>query len=553
MVLTLGVAIHRRSACLVGTEAHGRRFSLAFERQETRSPGVSAAESLASLLKSVPAEYLNAPLKVALSAADLACADAWLPPAGIRESSLSKLGPALVEIRCLGEAHETLALDIAPREGAIEAVALSRADLGAILKAAEGFNLVLLTSLPSVLSLACGTVAYTQGGERIECSRRDGRVSWRSFPVDGPDESGMLSCQGIEVPLSQAAALASAVADLDQIPNVLSATPEAKRSWIRRLRDPIVNVAAALALCLGATGFHFHREIQREGIQLEGIRIAEKDLWRRCLPAQEPRQGAFFRAVSERLAEAGDASDGVRSPSALAFWEEIGKQFPDANALGLTLESLDLAPDGGSPQERRASRRTAQPGAGLIRPRGLRSERRRSSRPAQNGLQAMKSARIVLALCVLGILGAGLFAADRYAKARVIRQDRENAEGELGRALGLVSGHPALFGPHGTRSDPGSLKALAQESATRRGVTIGYLSENEREADKGRRERQVIIRIANAPHSSLVLFLRELEGGGTGAWIKELHVRPSREIADAYEETEVVLSKLVTTQGEKKP
>jgi hypothetical protein len=165
----------------------------------------------------------------------------------------------------------------------------------------------------------------------------------------------------------------------------------------------------------------------------------------------------------------------------------------------------------------------------------------------------MRTDRIVLVLSVLVVLGAGAFATDRYLAARVARQDRESAQRDVEAAALLISKHPQSFGFKGTTSEEGSLKTTAQESAARHGVTIGYLAENERDTEKGRREHQVNLRVANAPHSNLVHFLQELERLGAGAWVKEIHVRPSREVADAYEEAEIVLSKSSAATLEKKP
>ena len=165
----------------------------------------------------------------------------------------------------------------------------------------------------------------------------------------------------------------------------------------------------------------------------------------------------------------------------------------------------------------------------------------------------MRTSGIAFVLSLLVVLASGGFATDRFLVSRLVRQNRESAQRDLERAVFLISQHPGAFGWKGERQDEGSLKTVAQESAARQGVTIGYLSENERDTEKGRRERQVIIRLANAPHPNLIHFLQELEHRGTGAWIKEIHVRPSRENSDSYEEAEIVLSKASAAPEEKKP
>lgn len=166
----------------------------------------------------------------------------------------------------------------------------------------------------------------------------------------------------------------------------------------------------------------------------------------------------------------------------------------------------------------------------------------------------MKRPAVALTLAALVVCAAAGYAADRYAAATVARVEREEAQQALKKAVGLAAEHPRAFGPNAAA--PGgdsSLKALAQEAAASRNVSLGYLSESERDVEKGRRERQVLIRLINAGHPNVVLFLQDLETRGGGARVKELHVRPSREIPDAYEEVEIVVSKSVATPDEKKP
>jgi hypothetical protein len=165
----------------------------------------------------------------------------------------------------------------------------------------------------------------------------------------------------------------------------------------------------------------------------------------------------------------------------------------------------------------------------------------------------VKSPAFVLTFAALLLAAAGGFAADRCSAARQAREEREEAQRSLEKAVKLASEYPRAFGPHAVAPVAGEsgLKTLAQEFATSRSVTIGYLTESDRESDKGRRERQMIIRLVNAGHPNLVLFLQDLESRGGGAKIKEIHVRPSRDIPDAYEEAEVVVSRFAPE--EKKP
>jgi hypothetical protein len=157
----------------------------------------------------------------------------------------------------------------------------------------------------------------------------------------------------------------------------------------------------------------------------------------------------------------------------------------------------------------------------------------------------VKSPVFVLTLVALAVAAAAGVAVDRAAAARSARDEREEAQRQLEKAVALAAQHPRAFGARSALpAREAGLKSLAQETATERNVTIGYLSETERDADKGCRERQVIIRVVNVGHANLVLFLQDLENRGGGARIKEIHVRPSREIVDTYEEAEIVLSKI---------
>jgi hypothetical protein len=166
----------------------------------------------------------------------------------------------------------------------------------------------------------------------------------------------------------------------------------------------------------------------------------------------------------------------------------------------------------------------------------------------------MRSTAFVLTLAALGVFAAVGVALDRAAAARTVSADRENLRRQLEQSMLMARKHPKVFGAGVVPpSRDFSLKSLAQEAATARGVTIGYLTENDREADRGRRERQVLLRVTQATHANLVRFLQDLESQGAGARVKEIHARPSRETPDTYEEAEIVLSRWAPSVEEKKP
>jgi hypothetical protein len=347
LTATLGVAILRRSASIVRLEQAGKSSSVTLHRTVSRNPGTPPAQVLRDLLSQVDAPRSAANLAVALSPADLACGDAWTLPKGMTGRTAAKVGRALCETRCASETLETLVVDASLTDAAAQAVALDRGLADDLLRAADGTRLVLLTAVPAALAQTLGAIALTQGGERFEVAVQDGVPSWRVSPVDRPDDAGSLAWNGLQVPVEQAAALAAAACDPERVPNLLHAFPQHRQTFIKRFRDALLNVAAAAALCLGALGVHFHRDAARERDELAAARRAEMELWGRFLPAEEPREGRLLKTMLDRLGDLGETGGAADVPSALAFWGEIGKQMPDPEALGLTLESLDLAPDGG--------------------------------------------------------------------------------------------------------------------------------------------------------------------------------------------------------------
>lgn len=162
----------------------------------------------------------------------------------------------------------------------------------------------------------------------------------------------------------------------------------------------------------------------------------------------------------------------------------------------------------------------------------------------------MKRAEFVLILAVVPVIAAALFAMDRWAALRAVREERIELFERLDKALSLARSHPAAFGANAPPVVPGPevLKTFAQEAAARRNVNVAYLSETEREGEKGMRERHVVVRVVNAGHANLIAFLEDVEIRG-GARVREIHVRPSRSIPDAYEEAEIVFSRLWTEEG----
>jgi hypothetical protein len=339
------VAILRRCATLLVVE-DSSGLHTPFLRLKNRNPGESPAELLRTLLESLPPQYHRSRLTLALSLSDLACGDSWTLERALPAKTASKIQTAMCETRCASETLESLAVDSAHSHNTMQAAALDRASLGALVDVARGFNLALITAVPAALAAVFETIEMSQGGERVQVFLGPQGPCWRAFPVDGSEDPGSATWKGRQIPFEQAPAFAAATCDPEAVPNLLNALPQYRKGFLKRFRDPLLNIGAAAALCLAALGLRFHRDCVREEKELAAARRAETELWARYLPAEEPREGRLLKAMHDRLGELGETS-GAEFPSALAFWGELGKHFPDPEALGISLESIDLAPDGG--------------------------------------------------------------------------------------------------------------------------------------------------------------------------------------------------------------
>jgi hypothetical protein len=208
----------------------------------------------------------------------------------------------------------------------------------------EGAPVRSLTTAAAAVADVFGECVLLAGGERLEVWRdQDGKLQGRSMPADGPDDEGSLKWNEKEIPIKYAAAFAAAMCDPDRVPNHAGRLPGARMALLDRLREPVLNLAAAAALLLAGVGVWFHREKTREEAEFDAARFATVELWSRLLPAESPKEAGLPQAMLRRVGENGGGS----GPGALAFWTEIGKHMPDPEPLGLNVESLDLSPEGG--------------------------------------------------------------------------------------------------------------------------------------------------------------------------------------------------------------
>lgn len=159
--------------------------------------------------------------------------------------------------------------------------------------------------------------------------------------------------------------------------------------------------------------------------------------------------------------------------------------------------------------------------------------------------------RLVTWGVALAVLISGGLALDRAFAAGRAREARDAAVGDLRKATALAAKHPGSFGAQASAAGGEALKQLVQGSASLHSLLVAFLSENVKETGKHERERQVTARLTGANHRKLVAFLDDLERRGNGARVRELHLRPSPESSEAYQEVEIILAKRVREGGDK--
>jgi hypothetical protein len=339
---SLGLSLGRRRAAFTLLEVTSKITRIIQHGSVPCVPG-DLEKTLRPLLSLVREPLKKAPLTLLLSPQDAACTESWKEDHAFSPTTLARLGPALCEARSAGESVEELAVHLIQAGGSVRSIAVRREVVQSLRKAAEGFNLVSVSSIPAALAAVFPRGAFTTGGERFEI----GDGLWRAFPTDGADDPGTYQWQGTDVPFPLAAAFAGAVADPDLLPNALQGTPEGRPTFLRRFAQPLVAIGAAATLVIAALALRFHHEAERARTEMGAVRRAERALWDKTLPMDPPQEGGLLRTLKRRLADLGETPGVSDSPSALSFWVEIARQMPDAESTGITLESLDLAPDGG--------------------------------------------------------------------------------------------------------------------------------------------------------------------------------------------------------------
>jgi hypothetical protein len=164
----------------------------------------------------------------------------------------------------------------------------------------------------------------------------------------------------------------------------------------------------------------------------------------------------------------------------------------------------------------------------------------------------MNRPRLTSWTVILGLLGALWFGADAALGARLALRERDRSEEKVREAYQLGTRHSDLFSGALHSSGDVPMKTLVQEAATKEGIQIAFLTESDKDMGKGKKEKQISARFVRSPHAKLVSFFADIEARGGRAKVKELHLRPSKEQTDAYEEAEILYSR-ITRSPEAKP
>lgn len=164
----------------------------------------------------------------------------------------------------------------------------------------------------------------------------------------------------------------------------------------------------------------------------------------------------------------------------------------------------------------------------------------------------MRAHSVLSAIAFASLIGTGAFAVNRFVALDEATTTQTLRMEELDEAQHLVQAHPEAFGINSVAAVKSDLKGLVQQSSSRNGVVLMYLSETERDAGERIKERNVVARVVNVPHAKLVAFLSDLENLGGGARIKEIRLKPAADRSDVYQEAETVLALRWVTESEPK-
>ena len=364
----IGISISRRNLAVAGLIYRGRTPQLAYSAQWPRLSRTPIDEVLGSVLKSVPAEWRDAHVRIALSNADLACGDCFQVPYR-SEREVEEIAGSLAESRCAGSTSEELAIDVrlisTSADGSlVDLIALPQQNLAKIRAQIKqhfpASKLDFVSSAPSLLARALRDAAkvskfvFADAGEAAEFHFNQASISsWRWFPVDrglgslAPETSAIELRENLAVPTPYAVAAAAAMAEAGQGANLLRAAPDAPKNVFTLLRKPLLLSASAAIVAILVSGIYLDRLTKNLRSEIALVEKQESTLWRESLPAENYRPGQLASRMKQVLSQRNKTADANRFPSALALWSEVAAVFPNPEPLGLSLESLQLGPDGG--------------------------------------------------------------------------------------------------------------------------------------------------------------------------------------------------------------
>ena len=378
----LGIAITRNDATVIGLETSGQTSRVVFTARVERKER-SESTTLEELLRSVPGNWQRCEVVLGLSHSLLSCADCVAVP--YRSSAqLELVAASLAEGRCAGESAEDLAVD-ALQLGAqdsgmlVEILAVQQAKIASLRSSIR--KLLPHSTLISVGSIAAAlartlevetcviAIANASSAEGYAIQFEAGRpVNWRAFPLRPSEATARqrllknaseLGAQprllldepvefstGLKVDAAFAAATAVALSSGLECANALRGTPDYPKAFVSKFKRSILSTMTAAAVLCVAAGIYFHSQVENAEANLDQVDVDERKLWQQYLPSERP-SGALLARMQQKITEHNRSMDANRAPSALAFWAEIGAVLPQPDSLGLTLDTLQLGPDGG--------------------------------------------------------------------------------------------------------------------------------------------------------------------------------------------------------------
>ena len=150
--------------------------------------------------------------------------------------------------------------------------------------------------------------------------------------------------------------------------------------------------------------------------------------------------------------------------------------------------------------------------------------------------------RIWTFFSMLALALTTLFAGERFWLYSQAKQDFGSRVQSLVEAQQLIAANPKAFDTGDSKIQRIDLKPLVRTASQKNGIQLIYLTESEKDLNRGIKEQSVIARAINVPHKNLIAFLVQLEQQGAGTRIKEIRLVPDKHRSGIYKEAECILS-----------